>query len=444
MEGEVTMRMWGRLFALCAGIAGLTTNAQAQKPDQVYFEFQVTKPVRPLPNMKGPVYPRDLRAAGVTGEVLAQFIVDTLGQPVMTSYKVLRSSHELFTNAVHDAVEKTTYQPAELNGKKVRQLVQQPFAFAIAGKDSASAKQTPSGIVAPTDIPPGFPRPPYALTPAPSAGKVEGWWMETRVSMDSANATPPFVSTMRIYGAAGRLRMQAHSSSQSQMGEMVLIADSAAHRMLAINTTRRTATATPARLPNVPTIKHAAYLVSRSVTELGDGGVLAGVPTHHYRVVGTMGSRMTYGERSCTTERPFETEAWTSDDPTAREIEQLMTASVRTMPMASAQVTSVRDSVLKLPGARMRTVGRMPYLGKDGKPITATVTFEVTEFGKGPLDAALFEPPEGYQFIDASRFNPPAALDSLMRATMARTFAKLADSTALAPGETRTCTPARP
>ena len=38
-----------------------------------------------------------LRSANVEGEVLAQFVVDTTGRAEMGTFKVLKSSHDLFT-----------------------------------------------------------------------------------------------------------------------------------------------------------------------------------------------------------------------------------------------------------------------------------------------------------------------------------------------------------
>lgn len=97
-----------------------------------YFEFQVDKTVEPLPGLKGPAYPQELRDAKVSGKVLVQFVVDTLGRPVMQSFKVVRSQHDLFTIAVKTAVTEFRYAPAEIEGRKVKQLVQQPFNFALA------------------------------------------------------------------------------------------------------------------------------------------------------------------------------------------------------------------------------------------------------------------------------------------------------------------------
>jgi periplasmic protein TonB len=104
---------------------------EERKDDQPYFEFQVEKPVVPAPGSTQPRYPDILRQAGVEGEVLAQFVVDTSGKAEAGSFKVLKTSHELFASAVKSALPGMRFIPAEVGGKKVKQLVQQPFTFAI-------------------------------------------------------------------------------------------------------------------------------------------------------------------------------------------------------------------------------------------------------------------------------------------------------------------------
>jgi TonB family protein len=96
-----------------------------------YFEFQVEKPAGPVLGNKGPTYPKELRAAGTTGQVLAQFVIDTSGRASMTTFKVLKSDHQLFTEAVRTFIAEAHFTPAELHGRKVRQLAQQPFNFFI-------------------------------------------------------------------------------------------------------------------------------------------------------------------------------------------------------------------------------------------------------------------------------------------------------------------------
>ncbi|MCX5767352.1 MAG: energy transducer TonB [Gemmatimonadetes bacterium] len=112
------------------GVAGGV--AQAINNDQPLFEFQVEKPVMQAPGSAQPRYPDILKSAGVEGEVLAQFVVDTLGRAEVNTYKVLKTSHELFASAVRNALPNMKFLPAEVGGRKVKQLVQQPFVFAIS------------------------------------------------------------------------------------------------------------------------------------------------------------------------------------------------------------------------------------------------------------------------------------------------------------------------
>ena len=105
---------------------------QGKVQAQVYFEYQVDKPVMQVRGSVSPRYPDSLKTAKVEGEVVVAFVVDTLGLADPKSLKILKSTHRLFSNAVRDALPQMSFIPAELKGRKVRQLVQQPFVFHIA------------------------------------------------------------------------------------------------------------------------------------------------------------------------------------------------------------------------------------------------------------------------------------------------------------------------
>ena len=126
-------------FVLAVGMAasGLALRAlAAQAGDKIYFEFQVSKPVASAPGSKAPRYPVELKSNGVEGEVLAQFVVDTFGVAELTSFRLLKSSHSLFADAVQAVLPETRFTSAEVDGHKVRQLVQQPFVFNIQRADA--------------------------------------------------------------------------------------------------------------------------------------------------------------------------------------------------------------------------------------------------------------------------------------------------------------------
>jgi len=99
-------------------------------PDQTYFEFQVEKPALAREDNPKPQYPSMLESAGVEGEVLVQFVIDTTGRADMSTFKVLKSSNDLFTNSVRNVLPRMKFYPAETGGRKVKELVQFPFSFA--------------------------------------------------------------------------------------------------------------------------------------------------------------------------------------------------------------------------------------------------------------------------------------------------------------------------
>ena len=114
---------------IAKGVKGGT--APVTNTDQPYFEFQVEKPVVGAPGSAQPRYPEILKSASVEGEVMAQFVVDTSGRAEPGSFKVLKSDNELLTSAVKAALSCQKFLPAEAGGRKVKQLVQQPYAFNV-------------------------------------------------------------------------------------------------------------------------------------------------------------------------------------------------------------------------------------------------------------------------------------------------------------------------
>lgn len=94
-------------------------------------------------NSAVPRYPDILRSARVEGEVLASFVVDTFGKADPGSFRVLHFTHELFVSAARNALPNMNFVPAEVGGRKVKQLVQQPFLFDVSGS-KASASRPPS------------------------------------------------------------------------------------------------------------------------------------------------------------------------------------------------------------------------------------------------------------------------------------------------------------
>ena len=77
-------------------------------------------------------YPDDMRAANRGGEVYAMFVVDERGFVDTSSFRVSKSTDPAFTAAVRAALPTLRFTPARKNGRAVRQVVEQPFTFALA------------------------------------------------------------------------------------------------------------------------------------------------------------------------------------------------------------------------------------------------------------------------------------------------------------------------
>ena len=89
-----------------------------------------------------PVYPDSLLRLRAGGDVLAEFVVDTMGHVVMEHFSIISSTHAAFSVAVEKAVQDARFNPARKEGKKVRQAVQWPFRFrAVTGEAVAAGKK---------------------------------------------------------------------------------------------------------------------------------------------------------------------------------------------------------------------------------------------------------------------------------------------------------------
>ncbi|MDQ2664678.1 MAG: TonB family protein [Gemmatimonadota bacterium] len=121
-------------------VARRGATADAEKP---YLEYEIDKPARQIPGTGNIHYPDELRGARVEGEVLAQFVVGEDGLVDASTFKALKSDHDLFTSAVKTALVDMKFFPAEVKGHKVKQLIQQPFTFALATSKARSATSLP-------------------------------------------------------------------------------------------------------------------------------------------------------------------------------------------------------------------------------------------------------------------------------------------------------------
>lgn len=97
----------------------------------VFNAEQVERQASFVAGSGAPRYPEALRSSGVEGKVVALFIVDEMGRADADSVRFPSSDNALFEDAVRRALPRMRFIPAEIGGRKVRQLVQMPFVFTI-------------------------------------------------------------------------------------------------------------------------------------------------------------------------------------------------------------------------------------------------------------------------------------------------------------------------
>lgn len=76
-----------------------------------------------------PQYPFEMRRAGIAGEVVVDFIVDTNGD-VQNAFS-MRSSQREFENAAIQAVSKWKFKPGRKGGRNVNTHMQVPIVFTL-------------------------------------------------------------------------------------------------------------------------------------------------------------------------------------------------------------------------------------------------------------------------------------------------------------------------
>jgi TonB family protein len=108
--------------------AALDLDSLIASPD-IYTAEQVDVAVVPLSDGPTPGYPDSLWEVGVSGRVVAEFIVGADGLVEQSTVGIVSSTHPAFTEAVRSALEAAEFSAAILNGRAVRQVVQLPFDF---------------------------------------------------------------------------------------------------------------------------------------------------------------------------------------------------------------------------------------------------------------------------------------------------------------------------
>lgn len=88
-----------------------------------YFDFQVDTPATITQRAKSDRCARGQKQHG-EAESLVQFVLDTLGRPDNSSFKVLSTTDSAFNDSTRSIVRGMSFRPARLHGRSVQQLVQ--------------------------------------------------------------------------------------------------------------------------------------------------------------------------------------------------------------------------------------------------------------------------------------------------------------------------------
>jgi hypothetical protein len=119
------------------------------------FARDVTKPATPVPGGRGPVYPSGLAEEGIRALISTMFVVNEVGQPDLSTFRVLNTSpNERFVDAIRAALQNTRFVPAKKDEEWVPQVVQYTYDFGLAGDPERGDVVIRPTVVAQAHAPP--------------------------------------------------------------------------------------------------------------------------------------------------------------------------------------------------------------------------------------------------------------------------------------------------
>jgi outer membrane biosynthesis protein TonB len=128
------------------GADDVTQAAQAalsESADSVYSVLEVDIAAVRMAGSAAPVYPPALREQYIEGSVAARDVIDSTGHAEPQSLEVLEATHPEFEQSVRDALPGMRFSPGIVGGRRIRQLVEQRFAFRmVATVPSTAAEHT--------------------------------------------------------------------------------------------------------------------------------------------------------------------------------------------------------------------------------------------------------------------------------------------------------------
>jgi protein TonB len=123
---------------------GLRSSAQstaAAARHQAYDEAAVERIAFPDPENPKPRYPSRMRARGLETSFIVYFVVDTSGVIDTTTVELPATIERDFMTAVTEVMVRWHFVPAMLAGRRVRQMVMQPFVFQMGALYSSMGRR---------------------------------------------------------------------------------------------------------------------------------------------------------------------------------------------------------------------------------------------------------------------------------------------------------------
>jgi TonB family protein len=128
--------------------AALSSAADASAKTYAYSELdQVPSPVF----QARPAYPADMRARGLGGQVLVDFVVDATGKA--QGVHAASSTQTEFEQSAVDAVSQWQFKPGQKGGVAVNTQMQVPIVYTLEN-DSGTGQQAGSGTMEPAALSP--------------------------------------------------------------------------------------------------------------------------------------------------------------------------------------------------------------------------------------------------------------------------------------------------
>jgi protein TonB len=111
--------------------------------DSVYTELEVDTAAARYDGSAAPPYPPAMLEQRKEGQVIIQYVIDSMGRADLGSVMVMQATHPDFATSVQVTLPHMRFRPAKIGPRRVNQLVQQLFTFKIQDTTSVAKSTEP-------------------------------------------------------------------------------------------------------------------------------------------------------------------------------------------------------------------------------------------------------------------------------------------------------------